>query len=423
MKKLAAILLVAFALSLVGCKGPEGPTGPVGTAGKDGKDGQNAGFIYFDGFKDSLKCSKCHTPGIDTTYFVAGRVVEWNNSKHNIGGDIDRNANNCAGCHTTEGFLDRTTMNFTTQFAWSEKLHPSPPGCFACHAPHGRGDFKVRDSVATTITNVFVGGSDKAFDGGVKSNLCVKCHQPRNVSAVTPAPNVNAAATDTLTITSTRWYQHYGVQPQMFQGTTGNGGFQFAGYTYSNSGHTSLISTKTLGCTDCHMQEPVGGGAAKAGGHTMWLSFDSEGTETYIIKDCKVCHADIVTGTATTMNATAFGAYKNNAVNTIKAQLDTLSGLLMDTVITNKWTWGTRKVSGKSVPWLNETISAETGEASYNILAGSVGGVTYPSIKAKGTTAGALWNFMFIEHDRSNGVHNYQYAKSLLSASIAELRK
>lgn len=423
MKKLAAVLFVTLAFSLYGCKGPEGPVGPAGLAGKDGKDGKDAGFVYFDGFKDSLKCSTCHTAGIDTTFFVQGRKTEWDNSKHNVGGDIDRNAANCAGCHTTEGFLDRATMNFTTQFAWSEKLHPSPPGCFACHAPHGRGNFTLRDSSATTLTNVFVGGSDKPFDGGGKSNLCVKCHQPRNTSAVSPAPNVNAAATDILTITSTRWYQHYGVQAQMFQGTGGNGGFQFPGYTYSNSGHTALIQAKTLGCIDCHMQEPVGGGAAKAGGHTMWLAYDAEGTETFLVKDCKVCHTDIVSGTSTTLSATAFNAYKSNARNNIAAQIDTLAGLLMDTLITINCTSGTRTVSGKSVPWLSKTVSAETGEASYSILAGTVSGIAYPSIKAKGTSAGALWNFMFVEHDRSGGVHNYQYAKALLDASIKELRK
>jgi len=428
-KKILTVLIVFGFFALQACEGPAGPAGSQGTAGKDGvtgKDGKDAGFVYFDGFKADLKCASCHTPGIDTTFYLVGRRVEWNNSKHTIGGNIDRNAANCAGCHTTEGFLDRTKMNFSTQFATSEKLHPSPPGCFACHAPHGRGDFALRDSSAVTLTNVIVGGSNKAFDGGIKSNLCVKCHQPRNVSAVTPAPNPNAAATDTITITSTRWYQHYGIQPQMFQGTNGNGGFQFpAPYTYSNSGHTTLMQAKTLGCVDCHMQEPVGGGAAKAGGHTMWLAYESGGSETYIVKDCKVCHSDI-TSSATTLSlsATAFGAYKNGAVNTIKAKMDTLSSLLADTLITNKWTAGTRKVSGKSVAWVNKAINAETGEMDYNILAGSVSGVSYPSIKAyPAVKAGALWNLMFIFHDRSNGVHNYQYAKALLDASIAELKK
>lgn len=433
MKKLVAVLFVALAFSLFGCKGPEGPVGPAGAAGKDG---QNAGFVYFDGFKDSLKCSMCHTPGIDTTFFVQGRVTEWNNSKHNIGGDIDRNAANCAGCHTTEGFLDRSKMNFTTQFAWSEKLHPSPPGCFACHAPHGRGDFKLRDSSAVTLTNVFVGGANVIFNGGGKSNLCVQCHQPRNTSSVSPAPNINAAATDTTTITSPRWYQHYGVQAQMFLGTGGNGGFQFPGYSYSNSGHTSLVQAKTLGCVDCHMQEPVGGGAAKAGGHTMWLKYEAEGNETFIVKDCKVCHSDITaTPTTYTLSATAFNAYKSNARNNIAAQLDTLANLLMDTTKTKTWNAGsrvdlepTRTTYGKTLPWLTKSVDAE-GEVSYSVPAGdgkkstSTNLYAYPPIKAKGVRAGALWNFMFIEHDRSEGVHNYQYAKALLSASIAELNK
>jgi len=420
MKKVAVSLLLSLAFLLYACK--EGPAGAAGPPGKDGKDGIDAGFVYFDGFLPNLQCSKCHTPGIDTTFYVAGRKVEWANSKHVYGGDVDRNANNCAGCHTTEGFLDRTLSNppFVTQFANSSKLHPSPPGCFACHAPHGRGNFTFRDTSAITVTNVFAGGTNVAFDGGGKSNLCVKCHQPRNVSAVTPAPNVNATAvTDTLTIATTRWYQHYGVQPQMFLGTGGNGGFQFTGYTYSNSGHTTLIQSKALGCIDCHMQEPVGGGAAKAGGHTMKLKYEAEGVETFLVYDCRKCHTDI---TSNSLTKTAFDAYKSGARSTIEAKLDTLATLLGDTLITSKWTGGTRRVAGKTVPWLSKTVSAEG--VSYSILAGSVSGVTYPSIKAvPSAKAGALWNFMFIEHDMSEGVHNYQYAKALLDASIAELKK
>jgi len=417
MKKAATALLLGLAFTIYACK--EGPAGPQGPTGNDGKNGVDAGFIYFDGFLPNMKCGTCHTPGIDTTYYVAGRVVEWQNSKHVIGGDIDRNANNCAGCHTTEGFLDRAQVNFSTQFAFATKLHPSPPGCFACHAPHGRGNFTLRDSSAVTLTNVFVGGTNRTFDGGRKSNLCVQCHQPRNVSTLTPAPNVNAAATDTITITSTRWYQHYGIQAQMFQGTGGNGGFQFPGYTYSNSGHTTLIAAKTLGCVDCHMQEPVGGGAAKAGGHTMWLKYDADGTETFLAYDCRKCHTDI---TSNTMTKTAFDAYKSGARNIIALKMDTLATLLGDTVITKKWTAGSRLVTGVTVPWLKKTVTAEG--TSYSILAGSVSGVTYPSIKSlPAIKSGALWNFMFIEHDRSHGVHNYQYAKALLDASIAELKK
>ncbi len=44
--------------------------------------------------------------------------------------------------------------------------------------------------------------------------------------------------------------------------------------------------------------------------------------------------------------------------------------------------------------------------------------VIKPAIKS-----GALYNYFFIEHDLSQGVHNTRYALDLLRSSIAELRK
>ncbi len=32
--------------------------------------------------------------------------------------------------------------------------------------------------------------------------------------------------------------------------------------------------------------------------------------------------------------------------------------------------------------------------------------------------AGALWNFLMVEEDRSHGIHNPQYARDLLQSSI-----
>lgn len=41
-----------------------------------------------------------------------------------------------------------------------------------------------------------------------------------------------------------------------------------------------------------------------------------------------------------------------------------------------------------------------------------------PAIKS-----GALYNYFFVEHDLSEGVHNTKYALELLRSSIEELRK
>ena len=86
------------------CKGPGGTMGPAGDTGKDGKD---AGFIYFEGFKENLKCGTCHTPDNDTALYVNARRLQYQTAGHITGTGWGRNTTTCAGCHTTEGFLDR----------------------------------------------------------------------------------------------------------------------------------------------------------------------------------------------------------------------------------------------------------------------------------------------------------------------------
>ena len=45
------------------------------------------------------------------------------------------------------------------------------------------------------------------------------------------------------------------------------------------------------------------------------------------------------------------------------------------------------------------------------------------TLKIPAIKAGAMYNYFFIEHDLSQGVHNSKYAIQLLLDSIAELRK
>lgn len=406
-------VLTAIALfGLVACEGPAGLAGKDGATGATGTKGTDAGFVYFDGFKADLKCATCHTPGIDTVFYTAGRKAEWENSGHNIGGNIDRNAVNCAGCHTTEGFLDRSKRNFVDQFVTKEMLHPSPPGCFACHAPHGTGNYSFRDTSAITLVSFVEGVANTNVNWG-KSNLCMQCHQPRNVSVLSPKPDpTKTAVTDTITIATSRWYPHYTVQGQMLAGT---GGLHFPGYTYTTPSisHTSFMNSKSLNCSDCHMQEPVGGGAVKAGGHTNKLKYFASGatTPTYLVYDCKKCHSDIPTNT---LSEIAFEAYKNNTVSTIKKQIDTLANLLLDTAVVNKWNAGPKKA------WITKTTDPITGEVSYGVNA--AGGAAALKIRPA-IRSGAIWNFMFVKHDDSKGIHNKAYAAMLLRASIDEMKK
>ena len=412
----AVIFLVALvtAMALVGCK--EGPAGPKGDDGQDLFGGS------LEGFAAGIKCGTCHIPETDTTYFVLARSYQWAQSKHAVGGDLERNGGNCAGCHTTEGFMQmmKSVTGPATIQAVSDKWQPSPPGCFACHSAHQRGDFSLRIQTPVTVTSYVTGVADQTFDYG-KGNLCVRCHQTRTTFPMSPKPDpTKTAATDTITITSSRWYPHYGVQGQMLMGT---GGFQFSGATFTgNSAHSNSATIKANGCPTCHMAEqvysstggfPTNAGTGKGGGHTMNVKYhwpDASSPESQGLTGCKdaACHGS------------AFSSFDYKGVTTsplnlgtttaVKRYLDTLQTLLLDTAIVNKFNAGAKKA------W----IAIRATDSSVTVNAGS--GANALKIRPA-SRAGALFNFLFIEHDRSHGAHNTKYTVELLKASIAELRK
>lgn len=367
-----------FFAGMSGCKGPQGPAGPAGS-----------GNAALEGFAPNIKCGTCHTAEQDTVYYVAGREFQWAQSKHANGGDSERNSATCAGCHTTEGFIQRMNgQAVTNQFT------PSPPGCFACHSPHQRGNFTLRDSTPVLIKSQIASVPDMLFDYG-RGNLCVKCHQSRDLS---PKPDpTKTAATDSIVITNARWYPHYGMQGMMLMG---KGGFEFSDYTYQgNSYHSSATIIKQQGCPTCHMAEetyPPALGTGKAGGHTMNIDYQGEGGgEAHLLTGCKQsgCHASISDPDFVGPTTAPVGA--ETAIN---ANLDTLTQLLAQR------------------DWI-DTVSTSPNFGLVKIPAsGQL--VIKPAVKA-----GAIYNYFFISNDQSEGVHNTRYALDLLRSSIAELRK
>ncbi|MGB5528908.1 MAG: hypothetical protein WBQ32_02975, partial [Ignavibacteriaceae bacterium] len=177
MKQLKNVLkLIVAVLLLVGifaaCEGPEGPQGPQGDPGDPGP----GSVVNWEGFKEGIVCASCHNPDYDTTYFVWARKYQWVLSKHSFGGDFERNSSSCAACHTTEGFV-QSQMGRTV----TDNVHASPPGCFACHSPHSRADFSLRNVDPVTVASAVEGVADLVFDYG-KGNLCVSCHKTRSIN-------------------------------------------------------------------------------------------------------------------------------------------------------------------------------------------------------------------------------------------------
>jgi len=365
---LASVLgLGIVVLFQTGCEGPEGPAG---------KDGTNAS-VDLEGFAAGIKCATCHSSEQDTVFNVAARSYQWANSLHATGGHVERNTSTCAGCHTTEGFQQRGRGGWVTQ-AVDQVDNGSPPGCFACHSPHARADFSLRTTAPVTIASYIEGVPDAMFDYG-DGNLCLQCHQTRTTSPMSPKPDpTKTAITDTIVITSSRWYPHYGVNGQMLMGA---GGFKFTGYTYTgNSNHTANLAIRQKACIACHMAEPIGSGGGAVGGHTMVIGLTG-------CRDAG-CHGS----SFSSINYAGATTAPVGAQTAILANLDTLRQLLI------------------ARNWLN---------ASTDLLIASS---SNPLRIAPAAKAGAIYNYYFLEHEGSYGVHNTKYAYELVRSSIAELR-
>lgn len=389
MKRTAGISMLMFFMLLIvapGCRGPAGPPG-------------ESKILQLEGFAANINCGSCHNPDNDTTYFVWAKKYQWQLSKHFYGGDFERNQAPCSGCHTTEGFIQRARANFPNQ-PWTvvtSQIDASPPGCFACHSPHSKGNFELRTITPVTLWSPMDGVSDQTIDMG-KGNICLNCHQPR--SGFSPRMPKSPAATDTLTITSSRWYPHYGVQGLMFKGPGAGGGFEFPGKTYASSPHPAQPLIQQEGCITCHMA-PSTAGSGIAGGHTMNVSYtNTSGNPAWNTNGClkSGCHTTMtsVDDYVSTSSSLTGGVGVRKFVH---MYLDTLKNLLVATRVLDP-------VSG--------LVMGRNGTS----LASSSNPAKLPALKA-----GALYNYFFIEHDLSGGIHNSRYAIQLLLDSIEEMKR
>ena len=221
-------------------------------------------------------------------------------------------------------------------------------------------------------------------------------------------PNASAPLTDTAKIYTIRWNNH--VSGEGIQTMLGFGGVEFAGNTYSSSYHSTALQNKSLDCADCHMATPIGN---KGGGHTFKVGYVPEGatTTSYNFAGCNTtaCH-----GTSGAITATS--AKWKTVRDEMTGKIRQLAVMMMDSTVVGNFTI---KKAGKFNPWITMAIST-AGDTSYAANAGSGSSVLQikPAMKA-----GALWNFQMAVYEASHGIHNTAYTRSLLDASIAELKK
>jgi formate-dependent nitrite reductase cytochrome c552 subunit len=319
---------------------------------------------------NSEACMKCHN---DETGALLQAEGEWQYSVHASGTSVDYTnrdgaSNDCTKCHNQQGFIKWLDSGLVE----GPYENVSAIGCFTCHDPHTRGDMTLRIASAYTLTNAVV------FDHG-EGNLCANCHHNRT--------DVRAEVVDNKTM-STRFGPHHGPQADMLQGT---GGWQIATYTYTTSGHAGAVENACIGC---HMGNPQIHDGYKVGGHS-WNMVDEE-TGTNLAALCTPCHAKAKTSydfIADTVKAT----YDFDKDGTVEGYQTEFVGMLdsLGKVLYAKGVM-TRAISGSDTTYTPKATTV----ADKNI-------------------AGSVWNYMMLEDDRSEGIHNFKYAKDLIWNSIA----
>ena len=238
---------VITACGTAGPKGDKGDPGPVGPAGPAGPPGESA-------MVTDLSCTECHN---DTTLIWSKEAQFRERSVHGTGEAFIRGeGTNCAGCHGTEGAKARINAGLPPHDPSVEGVvNVSPFDCRTCHNIHTtytREDFSLTGGEQPVKFEY----TDGTFDGGA-GNLCANCHQIRN-----PKPEV---ADGNVSVTSSRFGTHHGVESQML---VGEGGLGVDG---KPSSHYAMVEDT---CVACHMGEEYN--------HT----YEPE------VERCQACHAD-----------------------------------------------------------------------------------------------------------------------------------
>ncbi len=234
--------------------------------------------------------------------------------------------------------------------------NPTSIHCFTCHAPHTNGDFRVRWTTVATLMN----GATYDLKGG---NLCLACHRSRRDI------RTYIAAAPARTTLSNRFGPHHGPQGDML---IGSNGYEYAGYTYERTNHRSAT---TDGCLDCHMRTTL---QNVVGGHSFNMAYELNGGEVLNTEACLKCHGEI-------------GDFAEVGAGSGRSQ-DEVDALILDLQ--------TRLVAANLV----------TANAS--------GPATPAAVKTSADSAGAVYNLILVQDDRSHGVHNPKYIVGLLQSSI-----
>ncbi len=362
-KKLTPQML---AVGSIGCESCHGPAEDHATTADKKKISISA---------DGGICIQCHESPRSHSIGYYWSESAHSNMKLSAG---ESNRSGCWPCHNGSAFIAFTnawSAGRKTTSADSAKVDPNfkSISCAVCHDGHSNSnEFWLRYTKIDTLANGF-----KVPTGvGGKGQLCMNCHRGR-------ANYVNTVKTQFGRFND-RFYPHYSSQADMYLGTQGwDFGLNLNGLTT----HTGLKD----GCVTCHMSErKITPTYTKLqSDHNTAMS--ENGVDK--VEGCVECHGAI------------------SKFSDIKASFDyDMDGVLEGAVVEVQGLMDKLKAK---LP-LNAAGEPVTMRADSMIVKNyaTTNKLNYQSLIA------SLWNYNYISHDMSVGVHNTKYAVALLRASL-----
>jgi hypothetical protein len=311
------------------------------------------------GNPDQVSCFTCHG---DTNFEFDAAQQQWAYAKHASGQNTNRGTSaSCRECHTNEGFVEKASGIVY------DGGDLTVIACFTCHQPHTTGGFTPRTIAPVTLVNGVV------FDYG-KGNLCANCHHARQ--------NPDEYITENTKLSS-HWGPHHSNQADVLAGT---GGYEYDGYEYHNSAHTSVTAAAD-GCVACHMSASI---TPSIGGHSVNMANEERGFENLTGCNVPACHG--LSGALDEINRTADQDYDGDGTiegvqDEVHGVIKTLGELLIDEGLAEY---------AESEDWYEPTSATVTDK----------------------DMAGAVYNLMVAQEERSLCVHNTDYVIGLLKSSI-----
>ncbi len=319
------------------------------------------------------------------------KVELWGLSLHNnsLGARGEGAANtDCARCHTAQGFAQMAANINANGDAGFANLTAIPAGqgmpqtCSACHNAHST-ELRLMDDVKAAPDGY-------SFSGVGAGAVCIGCHVARGA-----APQTGAVGTP-----------HHGPQADILFGINA---YFVSGINVSK--HAAVGDT----CVGCHVKLVPASVATGNDNHTFRAD-DSI---------CKNCHGATVNGEAT---KSAVVAGLESVMSKLEGNL--LAALQAEYTANNSFFVGTTQVTAAP------TAVVQNGESHGQLLwIVTAGGTDYSNtignfFKADGTTlvipadgvfAKALWNYLLIEGDKSEGIHNPTFVIDVINATNAQL--